>query len=238
MMDSDFIALKNMFDGFSGDNFNMSTIKLCVLQELSKSIDDIENYNALVGRIKRSKVLDHIRKNLFLSFENKSKGLRQKGVCRDIGAGKYLTADGIQLDISALIKLEADLGNAIECKAGLIGISNYKESDALREALFLMMQDCLEYCSIERFELIDSDEQDTPNRFAVDVTFELDGMIWLVQTWNGAIDDSCQTTVNNQYLEIYKPVISNVLVNAVHGISSLIALDVIKVHLAKDKVRT
>lgn len=240
-MSTGFFVFQSKKQGFNDKNFNIDSIRLCVLQELLNSAASISSRQELQAHINQSEVLKIIKKDLFNSFD----ALVVKGTdfgCieqyKKISEGKYLSVDGRQLDIRALLQLETDLERDIDHTAQLLSKNPYTVFESLRAAIYELSITCLKGVSIEKFCLVGDNQSAATNRFAVDVQFNLDGNIWLVQTWDGKVDGDCQTTINEQYLEIYMPAISEVLIAGINSISSLIASNSIEAHLSKKMVRT
>lgn len=238
-MSTGFFVFQRKKQDFDDKNFNIDSIKLCVLQELLSSIEVVTNRQELMAHINQSEVLKTIKRELFCSFDalvTKKVGFVEQ--YKKISEGKYLSVDGRQLDIRALLRLEDDLARDIYSTVQLLSDDPYMASERLRAAIYELSLACIKELTIERFDLINDSEPVDPNRFAVDVQFNLDGNIWSVQTWGGKVNADCQTTVNDQYLEVYKPTINKALIDGVNSISSFIASNSIEAHLSKKTVRT
>lgn len=222
-----FILNKNILD-IKAENFNFDVIKLCLVNEIFGV--DIKNREILEQQILQSSTLGFVRNSLFSELQSARKPKSKQAVFnRTLSFGDqdiHQDKDGNRVDISALKTMQINL---------LEAISDCEDENTVDQMLKKEMLACLSKIQISRYEIItDADFLDNRNttktgtNIAVDVEFVLDGNEWVVQTWDGFVDDSCQTTIDGNYIELFSTPVSERLLDAVYYACKLVAIDAIK----------
>lgn len=217
-------------------HLNVNGIFLCVCNELLgqkiKDADDLQN------KITNSEALKTIKSTLFFKLSEARMSQRgynpdkfekiEKVDCYD-DEDIYVDKSGNRVNLSALKAMEINLFEDI-CEysnAWGINIFNLDDGDtAFDRVVKVMMGFFPSSINITNYQVITNEEvseTDIVTNYAVDVTVQLYGSEWVVQTWNGQISKDCQTTVDGNYLELSTPAFSEQLHKSIQAICCHVA---------------
>lgn len=227
-MSYEFYILNDKNLNVKAENINSDAIRLCLIHELFSMETKDKEY--LERKVFQSSTLEFVINDLFLKLKSARKPHSQDITFNKIDSFDneyiYEDKDGNRVDISALKLMQVELAKKLK---------SCEETSEFAGVLKTEMMACLNDIHIPRYEIITNEDfldnrntTKTGTNIAVDVSFTLDGNEWVVQTWNGFVDDSCQTTIDDNYIELFNNPVSQRLLCAVYYACRLTADDAIK----------